>query len=234
VLRRRAAVAFVAILASILSVGMAWASSNPSAGHVRAVVVFLGDSNDVIAATQTDAALLDRDNGYAVVNIARPGSVAREPDCPGHAVPCATYDYWQARVADMRAAVQPDAYVIDLGINDTKVPGTATTPGYAGYAAKIDWLLASLGDVPVTWSTLPCKIEPPRRTKGCVAVNSALSSARARHRNLVLMGWAAVANKHRNYLGSSGTFNAVHLTLSGADAYAKLVAKTLDAHFAST
>ena len=148
------------------SLGVAAASSSSSAGRVHAVVVFLGDSNDVIAATQIDQSLLGRDRGYAAVNIPRPGAVLRQPDSAGNDVKCETYDYWQTRVADMRTRVRPDAYVVDLGINDTGTLGTSTTPGYADYGTKVDWLLASLGNVPVFWTNLPCDIEPASRGPG--------------------------------------------------------------------
>ena len=129
--------------------------------------------------------------------------------------------------------MHPDAYVVDLGVNDTAEPGTATGPGYADYGAKIDWLLQVLGPVPVYWSNLPCRIEPAARLAGCTVVDAALTGATARHHNLIVIDWARVADTHRDYLGATTHgFGNVHLTDPGAKAWAGLVARTLDARFA--
>ena len=73
----------------------------------------------------------------------------------------ASADYWQIRLPQVLAAVQPDVILIELGINDTDRPGTVTTTGYAAYGQKINWLLNLLPmGVPVLWSNLPCALEP--------------------------------------------------------------------------
>ena len=53
-------------------------------------------------------------------------------------------DFWKVRLAQSLARVSPDGIVVDLGINDTVSPGTATSKGYAAYGAKIDWLMRLL------------------------------------------------------------------------------------------
>ncbi len=56
--------------------------------------------------------------------------------------------------------MQPDIVVVNLGVNDTGARGTSTTPGYAGYGAKIDYLMALLGDRPVLWTTSRARSSP--------------------------------------------------------------------------
>jgi len=221
----------IAILGSGVALGTAWAATRPSSGRIRAVAVMVGDSNEALPATEVAAELLNRDNGYAVVNISRPGATIRAPDCAWNNHTCASYDFWQHRLADARARIAPDAWIVDLGINDTVRAGSANGPGYANYAAKIDWLLAQLGKGRVLWTNLPCKIEPANRARGCAAVNAALADAPARHANLTVIDWAGVANGHRDYLGPADTFGAVHLTVRGRVAWAHLVATRLDALF---
>jgi hypothetical protein len=208
---------------------MARAALTTSPGNLRGVIVFVGDSNQTLSASQTAERLLDRDNAYALVDIARPGSAVRTSDCPGERTPCASYDFWQTRIAALEAKVHPDAYVIDLGINDTVRPGTATSPGYSAYGTKIDWLLAQLGHVPIFWSNLPCSIEPAARANACAAVNAALTSAQARHDNLIEIDWSGAARGHRKYLGPANTGADIHLTVAGAIAWSTLIAATIDA-----
>lgn len=227
-LRTTLTVLLAFVLVALIA-GVALATSPTSAGRSRGTIVFLGDSNEVFPAAEIDIALLNRDNGYIVVNVARPGSTIRYGDCPASVTHCSTNNYWQARISDLTAAVHPDVYVIDLGINDTAYLGTSTTTGYAAYGTKIDWLVNQLGNTPIAWTNLPCKAEPPARLKGCQAVNAALSAAQSRHANLHLLDWGTVANQHPNYVGAPP--GAVHLTPAGNVAYAQLVAKRLDAMF---
>lgn len=214
-------------MASMVLGGIAVATSSPSIGRTRATVVFLGDSNEVLSGTDIDLELLNRDYGYLVVNIARPGATIRYGDCT-HPNSCPTYNYWQARVADTLAAVRPSAWVVDLGINDTVEPGAPTRRGYAHYGSKIDWLMHLLGSTRVLWTNLPCKIEPTNRRVGCNQVNDALAQAVARHRNLEVLDWASEADQHPGYLGAP---NGIHLTPAGAQAWADLVSAHLDSRF---
>jgi GDSL-like lipase/acylhydrolase family protein len=216
-----------AIVALAFCAGVAFAAST-STGRARATVVFLGDSNEVLPATSIAIDLLTRDNGYIVVNVARPGATIRYGDCPQR-TSCATYNYWQSRVLDTLAAVHPDVFVVNLGINDAARPGTETTPGYVSYGAKIDWLLSRLGSTPVVWSNLPCKSEPSFYATGCKAVNAAIAAARSRHSNLTLLNWGAVANAHPKYVGAPP--NGVHLTAAGEAAWAGLITDKLDSMF---
>jgi hypothetical protein len=223
----------VALLGVAITGGLAVAASRPSSGHTRGVVVFLGDSNETIPASAIADALLNRDYGYVFVNTARPGATIRTADCHGTTDPCPTYNYWQARVGDVRKALRPDAWVIDLGINDTVRAGTVNGPGYAQYGMKVDWLMSKLGGTRVYWTNLPCTIEPKNRATGCRAVNDALAQATTRHTNLRLLDWSKAASGHREYLGQAGTFWAVHLTQKGQRAWAKLITARLDGAFAA-
>jgi hypothetical protein len=209
--------------------GIAVATPTPSTGQTRATAIFLGDSNEVLAGTDLDLSLLSRNYGYVVVNVARPGATIRYGDCT-QGTNCPTYDYWRARIADTLASVRPEVWVIDLGINDAARLGTATSPGYSSYGAKIDWLMNLLGSTPVVWTNLPCKIEPTTLRTGCAAVNQALVSARSRHPNLFVLDWASAANQHPDYLGPPG---GVHLTTAGGGAWAGLVTQRLDSMFAA-
>jgi hypothetical protein len=228
--RPRGAIALLTvtgIVVAALGVQVALASS-PSTGRARSTVVFLGDSNEVLPATAVAVDLLGRDNGYIVVNVARPGATIRFGDCSLR-TSCPTYDFWKSRVQDTLAAVRPDVFVVNLGINDAVRSGTETSPGYAAYGAKIDWLMSLLGSTAVVWTNLPCKAEPAPFRPGCKAINAALMEARVRHANLSVLNWATVANAHPGYIGAPP--NGVHVTAAGEAAWASLVTRKLDAMF---
>jgi hypothetical protein len=223
---------FVALAGAIaivsLAAGATAALTQPS-GHIRGVVTFVGDSNETLSASHVALALSrSPTNPYAIVDVAQPGVGIRAPDCTG-GVTCTTYDWWKYRITDLKNKVQSNAYVVDLGIIDTAAPGDATTPGYAFYGQKIDWLMALLGSARVYWTNLPCAIEPPARSTGCVAVNTALTAARVRHPNLTVLGWKAVAEPHPEWILPDGF--GVHFTSAGYAAWAALVATALDARF---
>ncbi|MDQ1383264.1 MAG: hypothetical protein QOG65_643, partial [Actinomycetota bacterium] len=139
--------------------------------HVRGVVVVIGDSNIVQGSTSLTSALSNRDNGYVPVLFARGGGAIRQPDCQAIETlkqPCTTYNFWKIRLSEGLPKINGDAYVVELGINDTINPGTPTTNGYSGYDGKIDYLMALLpSDKPVLWTNLPCAIEPALNQTGC-------------------------------------------------------------------
>jgi hypothetical protein len=121
--------------------------------------MFVGDSNIERALTALGIALTDRDEAYELVDVARAGTGIRSFDCVGAHAVCPTGNYWQTRLPDALQHTSPDGYVVDLGINDTVAPGTATTPGYADYGQKIDLLMRLLpASKPVWWTNLPCAI----------------------------------------------------------------------------
>jgi len=195
--------------------------------HVRAVVVEIGDSNGVAGAGSFVAALSDRDNGYEPVMLVRGGAAIRSPDCATADKNCVEHsDFWKIRLPEAFANVQPDAIVVELGINDTMSPGTDTTRGYAGYDGKIDYLMQLLpAGTMVLWTNLPCALEPAANQTGCAVVNAALAAAPARWPQLTMLDWSAAAAAHAEYFQT----NDVHLTSAGQDAYAKFVAAALDA-----
>jgi hypothetical protein len=199
-------VALTAVGGALL-VGTAAAAGN-TAGTPVGTVAFVGDSNLLYGGSAFDLTLSDRAHGYIVVNVARSGATIRSEDGA----------YWTARLAALKAAVRVDAYVINLGINDTVSPGTSTTNGYAKYGEKIDWLLGQLkSSTPVIWSNLPCQIEPPQRAAGCAAVNNALAAATSRHPNLTVADWATAANDHPEWI------SGIHYTTRGLVEYAFLI-----------
>jgi hypothetical protein len=198
-------------------------------GRVPAVVSFVGDLNVTLGSTQIAIAFTRRDAPYAVVDLARSGAAIRSPDCAWRAwvaTPCPTRNFWRTRLAEANAKITTDAYVVDLGINDTAAPGTPTSRGYAGYPAKIDWMMRQFGGKPVIWTNLPCAIEPAARAVGCAIVNASLAAATRRWPNLTLINWAAIANAHPEYM--SPLFGGVLYTSAGATAWASTVVAATD------
>ena len=199
-------------------------------GDVRATIMFVGDSNIERALTQIGIVLTDRAYAYQLVDVARAGTGIRTYDCVGNLSRCRTGEYWKSRLAEALQHTTPDGFVVDLGINDTLSPGTATTPGYAAYGQKIDWLMRLLPTTkPVWWTNLPCTIEPANRAPGCAAVNDALAAAPHRWRNLTVLDWARIADHHPRYLRAS--LRHIHFSDEGALVWSRLVGRALDARF---
>jgi len=219
------------VVALLVGFGVATATT-PSNARVRGVVLFIGDSNITFTSEAIDfrTTWLDHsDNGYVPVLASRVGAAIRDEDCLD-ASTCTTTDYWKVKIAAIRQSVTSDAFVNDLGINDTEELGTATTRGYASYGAKIDWFMALLPpDKPVIWTNLPCQVEPSNLLAGCHAVNDALAAAPARWPNLTVANWAAQANSHPEYMQDS----SVHYTQVGQMAWAKFVVNQLDQKLAA-
>jgi lysophospholipase L1-like esterase len=192
--------------------------------------MFVGDSNIERALTALGIVLTDRDEAYELVDVARAGTGIRSFDCGGSDSTCRTGNYWKTRLPDALEHTSPDGYVVDLGINDTVAPGTSTTPGYAAYDRKIDWLMRLLpNSKPVWWTNLPCAIEPAARATGCAAVNSALAAAPQRWPNLTVLDWASHADTHPTYLLS--TLQHIHFSEKGALVWSRLIARALDERF---
>ncbi|HEY5171416.1 MAG TPA: hypothetical protein VIK54_06785 [Acidimicrobiia bacterium] len=199
-----------------------------STGRVRAVVTFVGDSNLIVGSAPVGLAFTAGDQPYAMVQLAKPRAAIR---CGDVASPQGdTHDFWLHRLRDAQSKIATDGYVVNLGINDTGLPGVATGPGYSAYGEKIDWLMALLASRPVWWTNLPAEIEPPHLKTGCLAVNSALRAAEKRWPNLTVLDWAAVANPHPEYV--AGQYG-IHITWTGAMAWAQLVLSALDSYFPS-
>ena len=174
------ALTIVAVVVAASPVGAALTTDDHN-DHVRAVVLFVGDSNETFGANRIVWTLTwndHNDNGYIPVMASRVGAGIRTPDCLDP-TSCSTNDYWQVKLGELGARVQPDVIVNNLGINDTESPGTQTTLGYANYSKKIDWFMSLVPPTtPVLWTNLPCSIEPADRASGCASVN-ALAGARA-------------------------------------------------------
>src|SRR5207237_10657568 len=113
--------------------------------HVRGVIVFIGDSNGVRSAQAITDQLSDRDNGYVPALFVRAGAAIRSPDCKAFDRGCIdAWDFWGIRLNEGLRKIQSDAFVVELGINDTISPGTPTTRGYSSYNCKIDYLMSLL------------------------------------------------------------------------------------------
>ena len=217
----------VTIAIAVLALSSCGGSSRAASAKRTTVVAFVGDSNLLLGTRALALTFFDRKDSYPFVVISRVGSGIRYSSCAGESEPCATHDYWRARLDDVHRKVRPDAYVVNLGVNDTNELGTATTPGYADYGEKVDYLMARFGDRPVFWTNLPCKIEPKSRLVGCNAVNDALAAASSRHRNLIVIDWATVANPHPTWMSSSN--GGIHYAPVGYGAWSDLVAKSIEA-----
>jgi lysophospholipase L1-like esterase len=207
-------------------VGVARALGEDEPGVPRGVVGFVGDSNIVHTATPIAREMTPLDVGYVPVIAAASGASIRWNGCTANDDFCpdpAFTDYWAARLAALREQVQPDVWVVELGINDALALGTPTTRGYDDYAGKIDYLMAQL-EGPVVWTNLPCSLEPPAFKDGCRAINAALAEAPARHPNLTLVLWGHAAYRHPEYMLPDD----VHLTMAGKTRYAEVVAGALE------
>jgi hypothetical protein len=226
--RRRVVARLVPVLVGALllgGIGVARAVDEESPGTPRGVIAFVGDSNIVHTATHISRAMTPLSVGYVPVIAAASGASIRWNGCMGDDGYCpdpAFTDYWPARLAALRQQVQPDLWLVELGINDARWLGTPTTRGYDDYAGKIDYLMSQL-DGPVIWTNLPCSLEPVAFKEGCRAVNAALNEAPARHPNLTVVLWGHAAWRHPEYM----TPNDVHYTVAGKEAYAATVVEAL-------
>jgi hypothetical protein len=224
-------VIIVAALVPIVS-GRAVVAGTDSRAHTRGVLLFVGDSNVVLASMQivVTVSLLDHENDpYVPVLAARIGATIRSPDCRV-VTGCPTDNYWQIKLKGMLSKIHPGAIVNNLGINDTTRVGTETTPGYSYYGRKINWFMQLIpATMPVYWTNLPCTIEPASLYTGCKAVNTALAAARSRWPNLVLVNWAALADSHPEYLVHLNGKPEVHNDPLGASAWIAQINKAIDA-----
>jgi hypothetical protein len=227
------ALTIVAVVVAASPVGAALTTDDHN-DHVRAVVLFVGDSNETFGANRIVWTLTwddHNDNGYIPVMASRVGAGIRTPDCLDP-TSCSTNDYWQVKLGELGARVQPDVIVNNLGINDTESPGTQTTLGYANYSKKIDWFMSLVPPTtPVLWTNLPCSIEPADRASGCATVNYSLALATKRWSNVVVVDWASAARLHPEYMTTDP--DSIHLGSAGQQAWADAVAAALDARFPS-
>jgi hypothetical protein len=229
-----AAAGLVALAVAVVVVVSDSASpeDTPRNSHVRGVVLFVGDSNVTLAATNIVWALTwqeHSDNGYVPVMAGRVGASIRTYDCLEPAG-CASTDYWKTRLDELLSKVSPDVIVSNLGVNDTVTGGTASTPGAARYDEKIDWFMELVPrDTPVLWTNLPCAIEPESVAERCAVVNQALAAAPERWSNLELVDWSAVASGHPEYMDDAP--GELHLSPQGLREWTAVVVKELDAMF---
>jgi lysophospholipase L1-like esterase len=221
--------AALVVLASVLTAVLVVApASARNDAHVRGVVLFLGDSNLTRAAGELETALTDTNfnDSYVPALASRPGAGMRTKDCPGIPLnPCLTYNYWSIRMPQILKRVEPDVVVVNLGVNDTSAPGTRTSQGYASYDTKIDAFIRLLPTVPIIWTNLPCRVEPPAEQPGCPLVNQALSAAQSRWPRLTVVDWGRTANRHPEWLLA----NTPHFKPAGYTAWAKIVVTALNA-----
>ena len=195
--------------------------------NVRGVILMIGDSNLVQAATATTNTIETLDNGYVPVFAATAAATIRYSDCT-KSVHCTTFDFWKIRLGQLLKKVQPDGVVIELGLRDSGAPGTDGGPGYTGYDAKLDYMMQLLpAGVPVWWTTLPCDIEPTIEQEGCRAIDRALQAAPARWPNLTIIAWAGTANAHPEYMNPADD----HLSPVGLERWADAVLNALSHHF---
>lgn len=193
----------------VLLVGACSGSGGAAGGGT---VLFVGDSNlslnrgRVMAAASAD--------GFEPFVAARLGFGIR------------TDDYWRTRLAEVAGKIDPpEAVVVNLGINDALLPGTAEGQGFVDYGRKLDWLMGLLGEQSVYWTNLPCAIEPPAFRPGCVEIDRALASAPARWTNLTVLDWASEANGHPEWMLTPGV--EIHYSRAGQEAWTAFVLAAL-------
>ncbi len=224
----------VVVLAMAVSAGAAAAFvAGRSNAHDRGVILFAGDSNMALATSFINDSLSRGPNydhyndSYVPVFVTHFGAGVRYPDCYD-AGPCASQDYWRRKLAATLTRVFPNAIVTNLGVNDARQPGTASTFGYSDFGRKIDYFMRSVpGKLPVLWLNLPCAIEPTDIRIGCMFVNRSLAAAPRRWRNLIIVQWATNANDHPEYIQTGD----VHYTVAGFEAMSSLIASRLDPMF---
>lgn len=220
-----------AAIGLVLATGATVYAITTSNAHTRGVVVFAGDSNILMSSGQITLvanSLEHESNGYTPVFVPKSGAGIRTRDCL-ESLGCPTTDFWGIKLGEIFTKVDPDAIVVNLGVNDTKSPGEEDTVGYYKYGKKIDWFMSKLpADTPVFWTTLPCTIIEQPRLEGCQNVNIQLALAPARWPNLTVLKWQVAANSHPEYIGTDG----VHYTPVGQKAYANFVTSALDAKLA--
>ena len=143
--------------------------------------------------SDTRIAFTRRDAPYAVVDLARSGAAIRSSDSTWRAwvaTPCPTRNFWRTRLAEANAKIATDAYVVDLGINDTEAPGTPTSSRLRGISGE-----DRLDDAPVRRQTRDLD-EPAVRDR------AARPGGGLRHRERVAgRGDSAVARPHPHRLG---------------------------------
>ena len=226
-----AAVVMVAVIAMVGS-GSAVVAGTDSRAHTRGVLLFVGDSNVTLSAPQIvwqTTYFAHEQDPYIPVLASRVGATIRTPDCR-IASGCTTHNYWQIKLRATLSKVYPDAIVNNLGINDALAPGTQTTPGYSYYGKKIDWFMQLIPqDTRVFWTNLPCLIEPSTLVKGCHAVNDALSEARNRWPNLLMVSWGSRANGHPEYLVHPNGEPNVHNSAVGSAQWILQIIAAIDA-----
>lgn len=227
-------IASLAIL-TLTGVAIAALPTNTPA-HDHGVITFIGDSNIVHSAASVVTALSWRNDPYNPIFLGRTGAAVRWPDCPliSNLYPdqsCPTQNLWGIILPDEIARVKSDAFVINLGINDSNWLGTCTTWGYACFSQKIDYMMRLLpSTTPVIWTNLPCAIEPVDHRVGCNIVDFSLALAHARWPNLTVLNWSAVATPHPEWMaGVAGNTGVVHYTTAGYNAWTALVMNKLDA-----
>jgi hypothetical protein len=196
-----------------------------SAGPARAVVALVGDSNVVRARPAIADALVNRPSPYKIVDLASVGTSIRTEDCRRF-TPCTTFNFWQSRIAQARAGARPDAFVVDLGVNDAAVTSNSVQ---RVYRENIDWLMRLIGPAPVVWTNVPCKLEPPSLVDPglCRSMNAALRAAPARWPNLAVLDWAAIAEPRRDFM----QIGTNHYSETGQIEWARFVARELDRKF---
>jgi len=207
----------------IVTVGVVVAPAAHATTANAPVVAFVGDSNEMLAMPDVNAELPPE---FAPIDVTQPGTGIRGLRCPPN--PCDP-NWWETKLDATPGAADADAYVVDLGINDTLSPGDATTVGYSHYPMKIDWLMRLFGNKPVFWSNLPCEIEPPDRQTGCAIVNWTLAMATLRWPNLTILRWRMVAIQHPEWI--AGSFGNIHLWPAGQQAWTSLVQQALEQKF---
>jgi lysophospholipase L1-like esterase len=160
-------------------------------------VLVLGDSNLFESSEQVDAAL----SGFERTLDGVPALGLKDLD-----------DYWLDRLPALLAD-DPDVVVVALGTNDTTTPTDVD-----GFAARLDTMMAALGDRDVVWLT-HVDPRPAEVAGGAAAVNAAIRAAPARWPNLTVLDRTPVLTEHPELLRDDD----LHFTAEGMQSFADAI-----------
>ena len=110
------------------------------------------------------------------------------------------------------SGLKADAVIVALGSNDVAIETKESV-----YELIIRDLLATIGNVPVTWLTVNRR-DTPEIAKRSVVFNQVLVRIAPEYPNLVIEDWYSVIAKRTKWMA----FDKIHLTPSGYQARAKL------------
>ena len=199
-----------ALLTVAVCLTVAAGISTPFTPNTGPSILILGDSitwgTEYFAKSQQ---LIAADEQWA--NIVIDGQYSRRVAFP---TPNASTKYSGVKTFKKLSAsgLKADAVIVALGSNDVAIETKESV-----YELIIRDLLATIGNVPVTWLTVNRR-DTPEIAKRSVVFNQVLVRIAPEYPNLVIEDWYSVIAKRTKWMA----FDKIHLTPSGYQARAKL------------